>query len=76
METQLIETIGAQGAWALLSVALIFYILRAQEKRDEIQEKREKKYQKIIENMTDRLDILSYLSDDVKEIKTKLNETI
>lgn len=33
MDAKVIEIIGAQGAWALLSIVLIFYILKAQEKK-------------------------------------------
>lgn len=76
METKIIEIIGAHGAWALLSVSLIFYILKAQEKRDEVQEKREYKYQEIIENMADKLDILSQLADDIRDIKSNLSNKI
>lgn len=72
MNSEMVEIIGRQGAWALLSVALIFYILKAQEKRDTIQEKREQKYQEIIESMADKLEILTNLSEDVKDIKNKL----
>lgn len=74
MDDKIIEVIGAQGAWALLSVALIFYILKAQEKRDIQQEQRESNYQEIIKNMSDKLNILSSLSDDVREIKSKVNK--
>lgn len=74
MDDKIIEIIGTQGAWALLSVALIFYILKAQEKRDDQQEKRENKYQEIIKNMSDKLGVLSDLSEDIREIKIKLNK--
>lgn len=74
MDAEIIEIIGTQGAWALLSVALIFYILKAQEKRDDKQEKREEKYQEIIENMANKLDILEDLSEDIKGIKAKMSE--
>lgn len=74
MDDKIIEVIGAQGAWALLSVALIFYILKAQEKRDIQQEQRESNYQEIIKNMSDKLNILSSLSDDVREIKSRVNK--
>lgn len=76
MSNELFEMASTQGVWAILSVSLIFYILKAQEKRDEIQEKREEKYQEIIENMTSRLEVLTHLSDDVSEIKSKLNKAI
>lgn len=42
MESVLIEGAIGQGIWAVLSIFLIFYILRAQEKRDQRQEEREK----------------------------------
>ena len=74
MENKIIELIGTQGAWALLSVVLIFYILKAQEKRDCRQEERERKYQDIIKTMSDKLGILSNLSEDIKDIKIKLNK--
>ena len=74
MDDKIIEVIGAQGAWDLLSVALIFYILKAQEKRDIQQEQRESNYQEIIKNMSDKLNILSSLSDDVREIKSRVNK--
>lgn len=72
MDAKIIEIMGTQGAWAVLSVSLIFYILKAQEKRDEFQEKREQKYQEIITNMADKLDILTNLSTDINEIKSNL----
>lgn len=33
MEKQLYELVTPQGIWALLSIVLIFYILKAQEKK-------------------------------------------
>lgn len=76
MSQDLFDIVSAQGVWAVLSVFLILYILKAQEKRDDIQAKREEKYQEIIGNMTNKLEILRYLSDDVSEIKVKLHEAI
>lgn len=76
MTQDLFDIVSAQGVWAVLSVFLILYILKAQEKRDDIQAKREEKYQEIIGNMTNKLEILRYLSDDVSEIKVKLHEAI
>lgn len=76
MSQELFDIVSAQGVWAVLSVFLILYILKAQEKRDDIQEKREEKYQEIIGNMANKLEILRYLSDDVSEIKAKLSKVI
>ena len=55
MDSELIKAASSQGIWAALSVALIFYILKAQEKRDIKQEEREQNYQNIITNLTENL---------------------
>lgn len=48
MTEKIFELATAQGIWALLTVTIIFYILKNQEKRDLRQEERESKYQEII----------------------------
>lgn len=69
MSGDLIKIVSSQGIWSLLSFILIYYILKQQEKRDEKQELREKKYQDIIDNLTSKFELIS---SDVKEIKNKL----
>ena len=73
MENNLFNVAEAHGTWALLSVFLIFYILKAQEKRDSRQEEREEKYVKIIDSMSKELSVLPLLSKDVSELKSKIN---
>lgn len=70
MEENLYELATTHGIWALLSVILIFYILKAQEKRDAKQEEREKSYQAIISNLNYKLDIIECIRTDISEIKT------
>lgn len=72
MENELLKLASSQGIWAALSVALIFYILKAQEKRDIKQEEREKNYQGIIEKLTEKFNIVEDVKKDVEEIKEKL----
>ncbi|WP_236905078.1 BhlA/UviB family holin-like peptide [Clostridium formicaceticum] len=48
---------------------LIFYILKNQEKRDLRQEERELKYQNIISNLTEKLNLVEEIKEDVLEIK-------
>ncbi len=72
MENELLKLASSQGIWAALSVALIFYILKAQEKRDMKQEEREKNYQGIIEKLTEKFNIVEDVKKDVEEIKEKL----
>lgn len=70
MSEKLIEIAATQGIWTLLSVVLLFYILKAQEKRDIKQDERETKYQTIISTLTDKLNIIDNIKDDIEEIKT------
>ncbi|ARC86249.1 MAG: hypothetical protein KID00_01160 [Clostridium argentinense] len=70
MEGKLIELASSHGIWALLSVALIFYILKMQEKRDLKQEERESKYQEIISSLTDKLKLIEDVKKDIEDIKS------
>ncbi|MCD3229502.1 hypothetical protein FCV12_13785, partial [Clostridium botulinum] len=69
MENEILKLASSQGIWAALSVVLIFYILKAQEKRDLKQEQREENYQRIIKNLTDNLHLIEDVKKDVKEVK-------
>lgn len=59
----------SQGAWAGISIVLIFYIIKAQEKRDLRQEEREAKYQEIINGLIKSLALLENIKINVEEIK-------
>ncbi|PRX23113.1 BhlA-like holin [Orenia metallireducens] len=72
MESKVLDLALSQGIWAVLAVVLIFYILKAQEKRDLKQEEREEKYQNIITQLTDKLNIVEIMKDDLNEIKDYL----
>lgn len=69
MENEILKTALSQGIWAVLSIFLLFYILKAQEKRDMKQEEREKNYQDIITKLTDKFDIVDEVKKDVEDIK-------
>lgn len=74
MEEQLYELATTQGIWALLSIVLIFYILKAQEKRGTRQEERESSYQTIISGLSEKLNIVEDIKDDISEIKNSLKK--
>lgn len=74
MEEKIIELASNQGIWTALTVALIFYILKNQEKRDIRQEEREKKYQEIISSLTDKLNLMEDVKKDVEELKNFIFE--
>lgn len=69
MEEKIIELASSQGIWTVLTVALIFYILKNQEKRDLRQEERESKYQNIITNLTEKLNLVEEIKEDISKIK-------
>lgn len=72
MEADVLKVASTQGVWAVLSVSLIFYILRSQEKRDQIQAAREEKYQAIISTLTGKLDAIEDIKTDISMIKNKV----
>lgn len=69
MENEMIKLAMSQGIWAVISVSLLFYILKNQEKRDEKQEEREKNYQDIISKMSDKLIIVEDIKKDMGDVK-------
>lgn len=69
MKNFFLDVAASNGVWAALSLALIFFILRAQEKRDAKQDEREQNYQKIIEELTQKLNIISDMKDDIEKIR-------
>jgi membrane protein implicated in regulation of membrane protease activity len=69
LENELLKLASNQGIWAALSVVLIFYILKNQEKRDDKQDQREKNYQEIISKLTEKFNLVETVKRDVEEIK-------
>jgi len=72
MENQVLEVAASQGIWTVLSIFLLFYIIRAQEKRDEKQDAREEKYNNIIQELTYKLNIVEDIKTDINDIKGQL----
>jgi glucosamine 6-phosphate synthetase-like amidotransferase/phosphosugar isomerase protein len=69
MYEEVLKIASTQGLWAVLTVVLVFYILKTQEKRDLRQEERENNYQKIIANLTETISVIEDIRTDIKEIK-------
>jgi hypothetical protein len=67
MDLEFIKLFTADGVWALLSVFLIFYILKNQEKRDARQDLREQNYQQVILDLTES-------TKDILEVKQLLQK--
>ncbi len=56
---------ASQGLWALLFVALLFWILRENAKREE-------NYQTLLQNLTDKFEILEDVKNEVGKISNKI----
>ena len=69
MEDFFLDAAASNGVWAALSLALIFFILRAQERRDAKQDEREQNYQKIIEELTQKLHIITDMREDIEMLE-------
>ena len=67
MDLEFVKLFTADGVWALLSVFLIFYILKNQEKRDARQDLREQNYQQVILDLTES-------TKDILEVKQLLQK--
>jgi hypothetical protein len=76
MENEVLKGAATYGIFALLFCYLLFYVLKTQEKRDEKSQLREEKYQGIIcqnqiilEELTQKLNIIDDVKADLKDIK-------
>lgn len=72
MESDLIKMAATQGIWSFLSIFLIFYIFKNQQKRDEKQDLRESKYQDIIDNLTNSLKVLEKIEISIASLENRI----
>ena len=72
MEATLIEVATSQGIWVLLFVSLFIYTIKRYEAMEEKQETREKEYQKLLNELTEKFCVLSEIKEDIGVIKEKL----
>ncbi|AIY85029.1 hypothetical protein BH721_14515 [Clostridium baratii] len=73
MEGELFKLAMSQGIWTVLSIFLIVYILKVQERRDLRQEQREKNYITLINELTDKMDIINKIDNSIEKIEEKIN---
>ena len=76
MEEQLLGLATEHGIWAIMSIALLFYILKKQEERDTAQDEREKKYQNLLSELSQKFDIVTTIKNDVDYIKDKVDKIV
>ncbi|UWD48516.1 BhlA/UviB family holin-like peptide [Clostridioides difficile] len=69
MESDILKLASTQGIWSVLSIFLIFYIIKTQKIFDERQNDRENNYQILIKDLTDRLKVIEKIYKEIKSIK-------
>lgn len=65
MEQEVMKMAASQGLWALLFVALLFWVLRENAKREE-------NYQQLLQDLTDKFGILEDVKNEVGKISNKI----
>lgn len=68
MEDILTLLIQSQGTWAVLFVFLLLYTIKKNDKLDEMQDAREKKYQELISELTDKLSIVNIMNEKLDSL--------
>ncbi len=69
MEPDVLQLAASQGLWAVLFVALLFYVLKENSQR-------EQNFQEIILALTEKLDTLESIKEDLVEIRDNLQNVI
>lgn len=67
MESEILKLAMSQGIWAVLSIFLIIYTLKTQEKRDIANNDREKSYQVTINKLSEKINDLANIIKDLKD---------
>ena len=65
MEQDIMKMAASQGLWAVLFVALLFWVLRENAKREE-------NYQKLLQDLTNKFEILEDVKNEVGKISNKI----
>ena len=68
MEEVLTQLVQSQGIWAVLFVFLLLYTIKKNDKLDELQDIREKKYQDLLLELTTKLSIVNTINDKIDSI--------
>lgn len=72
MESEIIRLASTQGIWAVLSVVLLFYIIRSQKRKDQKQEEREALYQDLLQKLIEHFNSIQGMEQDISDIKKYL----
>lgn len=68
MENVLIEAIQSQGIWTILFVFLLLYTIRKSDKLDELQDAREKSYQELLLELTEKFAVVNAVNEKLDSL--------
>ena len=75
MEQEVMKLAMTQGLWAVLFVALLFYVLRNNEKREErllgCLEQMGEQYENLSADVKETRDVVKEVREDVKDLKRR-----
>lgn len=74
LEEIITQLIQSQGIWAVLFVFLLLYTIKKNDKLDELQDNREKDYQKLLLELTDKFAIVNHMDHKLDNLIRQLNE--
>ena len=73
MEEIMTQLIQSQGIWAVLFVFLLLYTIKKNDKLDELQNIREKDYQKLLLELTDKFSVVNHIDQKLDHKIRQLN---
>lgn len=73
LEEIITQLIQSQGIWAVLFVFLLLYTIKKNDKLDELQDNREKDYQKLLLELTDKFSVVNHIDQKLDHMIRQLN---
>lgn len=68
MEDILIQLIQSQGIWAVLFVFLLLYTIKKNDRLDELQDARERRYQELLIELTEKLSVVNTVNEKLDNL--------
>ncbi len=63
MENLLVNVLESQGIWTVLFVFLLLYLIRKNDSMDEMQERRDMEYQRLLRELTEKLRLIESIEE-------------
>lgn len=74
MEELLVQLLQSQSIWAVLFVFLLLYVIKKNDKLDELQDTRERKYQELLLELTTELSIVNTINEKLDDLCSGYNK--